>query len=338
MWILLLLLSMVYTVPHVHADIGMTDMENPLALVVDFNNEAIDGMEGNFEVIGTSQGASLTPTICVSVLEDNNNDGLGDDPVAGVLVELCSVEGVPISSGYTGFSGMCCFSSMLAGLYKVKQTTLPGYIPVNYVDGWMNIDTILDNDMSKYFVIESLKPNPAPTKQPSTRKRPKSYPSPNPTLRHTGGDPTPMPSPKPPTLPTQKPSPNPTPVPTCGYPTPRPPTPEPTPDPSPYPTPETTGGDPTSMPTPGPTPLPTLDPSPYPTQRPTEGEPTPNPTRKPSQSPYPTPRPTEGHPTPNPTHKPNPSPNPTPRPTEGHPTRNPTPKPNPTPYPTPRPT
>ena len=188
MWIGLLLLSTSCIVPRVQASVGMTDVDDPLLSGEDLHGNVMNEPEEDLDEIGTSRRTAFTRTICTSVREDKNNDGIGEDPVVGALVELCSSAGVRIKSGYTDYTGKCCFSSMDSALYKFRHTTPPGYIPVNYNDGWMNIDSRYGNDVDKCFVIKPPK-SPAPTKLPTpwpqTTPRPTGNPTPSPTLRPT---------------------------------------------------------------------------------------------------------------------------------------------------------
>jgi hypothetical protein len=118
MWIGLLLLSMSCIVPSTHAFIGMTDIDDPSASVESLCDVITNENEEDFDMIGISRRTTFTGTICASVLEDINNDGVGEGPVVGVVVELCTRTGVPVKAGYTDYSGKCCFPSMRAGLYK----------------------------------------------------------------------------------------------------------------------------------------------------------------------------------------------------------------------------
>ena len=50
--------------------------------------------------------------IIAVVLEDKNNDGIGDVPIAGVLVELVPRDGGAVRSAYTNFNGKVSFSEI----------------------------------------------------------------------------------------------------------------------------------------------------------------------------------------------------------------------------------
>ena len=93
----------------VHASDGMTDVDAPLSSGEDIHDNVMDGSKQVLDEIGTIRRTTFTRTICTSVLEDKNNDGKGESPVAGVLVELYSSAGERIKAGYTDKSGNSCF-------------------------------------------------------------------------------------------------------------------------------------------------------------------------------------------------------------------------------------
>ncbi|MCK6396641.1 SdrD B-like domain-containing protein, partial [Zoogloea sp.] len=71
-----------------------------------------------------------------TVLEDTNNDNVGDTPLAGVTVVLKDpVSGTVISTTTTDASGNYSFNGVPPGNYVVQETNKPGYTDVSDKDG-----------------------------------------------------------------------------------------------------------------------------------------------------------------------------------------------------------
>jgi len=122
------------------------------------------------------------PLGCIggSVMEDTDNDTIGDKPLAGVTILLTdsSVKPSPYStvktlSAKTDADGNYKFCSLTAGSYKLVQTNLAGYIDVSDVDGNPLDSTIAvllapgASVTDRDFVDAKL--TSAPTKPPTNR-------------------------------------------------------------------------------------------------------------------------------------------------------------------------
>ena len=108
--------------------------------------------------------------ISAVVLEDKNDDGIGDSPIAGDLVGLYTRNGNLLTSAYTNFNGKVNFF-VPSGLYVLTATIPPGYIPVKDNDGGdpikiMDVDTTQAIDVDNRFIFR-CPPTPSPT--PSRR-------------------------------------------------------------------------------------------------------------------------------------------------------------------------
>ena len=196
-------------------------------------------------------------SISGNVMEDLDNDDVGDVDLAGVNITLLDGSGNVIASRLTDSDGNYVFSDLPAGTYSVVEKNLPGYLDVSDVEGNPLDNKILvvlspgNNITGRDFVdrLPTLSPTPGPTYRPT----------PGPTYRPTVS-PTPGPTANPTSLPTSDPTPGPTTRPTAN------PTPDPTYRPTPSPTPEPTTK-PTSLPTVVPTASPTFKPTPVPCVR-----------------------------------------------------------------------
>ena len=87
--------------------------------------------------------------IAGAVTEDTNNDGVGEDPIAGVVVELFEdtdgdgqPDGVAIASTTTGTDGSYSFSDVAPGDYVVVETQPTGFDTVTDEDGTLAGDDI----------------------------------------------------------------------------------------------------------------------------------------------------------------------------------------------------
>ena len=76
-----------------------------------------------------------TGSLTGKVLEDRDNNGSGDTPIAGVTVVLKNAAGQVVGTATTGADGTYTFSNVPAGNYTVEQTNLPGYNDVGDKDG-----------------------------------------------------------------------------------------------------------------------------------------------------------------------------------------------------------
>ena len=77
-------------------------------------------------------GDILSADICGIVFNDENGDGIkqpSEPGIAGVLIELFEMPSENfVASTITGVNGEYCFSYLIPGTYKIKETDLPGYI------------------------------------------------------------------------------------------------------------------------------------------------------------------------------------------------------------------
>ena len=77
------------------------------------------------------------------MLEDEDNDDTGDEPIAGVPIILKDATGtVAIETTVTDSTGSYLFSNIVLGTYTVLEMNLPGYATVSDMDGVPN-DSIL---------------------------------------------------------------------------------------------------------------------------------------------------------------------------------------------------
>jgi hypothetical protein len=74
-------------------------------------------------------------TITGSVLEDTNNDNVGDTPMPGVTVVLKDPNGNTVATTTTDANGNYSFPNVPAGNYTVVEQTPPGYLDVGDTDG-----------------------------------------------------------------------------------------------------------------------------------------------------------------------------------------------------------
>ncbi|WP_374241629.1 SdrD B-like domain-containing protein, partial [Zoogloea sp.] len=74
-------------------------------------------------------------TITGSVLEDTNNDNMGDTPIPGVTVVLKDALGNPVASTTTDANGNYSFTNVPAGNYTIVEQTPTGYLDVGDKDG-----------------------------------------------------------------------------------------------------------------------------------------------------------------------------------------------------------
>ena len=84
-----------------------------------------------------------------AITEDTNNDGVGEDPIAGVVVELFEdtdgdgqPDGVAIASTTTGTDGSYSFSGVAPGDYVVVETQPAGFDTVTDVDSTLPGDDV----------------------------------------------------------------------------------------------------------------------------------------------------------------------------------------------------
>ena len=69
------------------------------------------------------------------VFADTNNDGAGDQPLLGVVINLEDENGITLDEAATNELGFYEFSNIPAGKYKIVQTNLVGYTDVSDIDG-----------------------------------------------------------------------------------------------------------------------------------------------------------------------------------------------------------
>ena len=77
----------------------------------------------------------LPGVVSGSVLEDLDNDNVGDTPIPGVTVELKDPAGNVVQTTTTDANGNYTFNNVPAGTYTVVETNKPGYTDVGDVDG-----------------------------------------------------------------------------------------------------------------------------------------------------------------------------------------------------------
>nr|MDJ0661384.1 SdrD B-like domain-containing protein [Crocosphaera sp.] len=69
------------------------------------------------------------------VLQDINQDDIGDISINNVLIELVNTNGEVIATDFTNSSGLYNFNNIEAGNYQIRQTNRPGFVDVSDSDG-----------------------------------------------------------------------------------------------------------------------------------------------------------------------------------------------------------
>jgi uncharacterized surface anchored protein len=105
----------------------------------------VDGGDPNVIAVTLTPGATSTGNDFVderlpgvvsgTVLEDNDNDNVGDTPIPGVTVELKDPAGNVVQTTTTDANGNYTFNNVPAGNYTVVETNKPGYTDVGDSDG-----------------------------------------------------------------------------------------------------------------------------------------------------------------------------------------------------------
>jgi len=129
-------------------------------------------------------------TIMGSVLEDTDNDDIGDSPIKGVtLVLYDTVTAQPIASTTTSDSGAFAFTGLVPGKYSVVEENLKGFLDVTDSNGGnpniIEIDLGLSDVKDIFFVDErpslapsvSSSPSGTPSLAPSISAIPSAQPS-----------------------------------------------------------------------------------------------------------------------------------------------------------------
>jgi len=80
-------------------------------------------------------GIYLLGTISGSVLEDINDDDIGDKPMEGVTIILYDEDGNEVARTLTGADGTYSFTDLPQGIYTIKQEQPDGYLDVGETDG-----------------------------------------------------------------------------------------------------------------------------------------------------------------------------------------------------------
>ena len=137
-------------------------------------------------------------TVSGLVLEDMDNNDSGDEPIAGVTVELYNESGdVLLSTTTTDATGTFTFSGLAPGTYTVKEVTPDGYVDVRDSQGGNDHNSIVVSvDASdslapaNFFIDErpsnapsvSAAPSGSPSDQPSVSAVPSKSPSDQPSV------------------------------------------------------------------------------------------------------------------------------------------------------------
>ena len=108
------------------------------------------------------------------VWADTNGDGVGDQVLPGVKIQLTDESGSNVAVQTTDVQGLYEFFNLTAGKYRVNQTNLPGYTEVADSDGDQHDNTVsvdLTNGKSSYGndFVDQPPPNVVPaTNAPGT--------------------------------------------------------------------------------------------------------------------------------------------------------------------------
>jgi len=102
-----------------------------------------------------------------NVLEDSDNDGLGDDGIAKVLIQLWDDFGMLKSNTATDESGAFMFERVPPGSYTVWEITPGGYMDVSDSDGGnpnvISVDVTMGDSFQNIFVDELPSTSPSET-------------------------------------------------------------------------------------------------------------------------------------------------------------------------------
>jgi uncharacterized surface anchored protein len=114
-----------------------------------------------------------TRTISGVVLEDTNNDDIGNTPIPGVTVALIDSAGTIIATTTTNSNGVFVFAGVVPGKYTVVETNVPGFVDVGDTDGGdpnsISVDLSSGNSPPLTFVDERPSSTPTVSSAPSDR-------------------------------------------------------------------------------------------------------------------------------------------------------------------------
>ena len=98
----------------------------PVSIV---SGELDDGNDFIEEQLGSLSG---------TVLEDTDNDGVGEDPIAGVTITLLDEDGATVATAVTDSNGDYSFADLEPGNYSVVESDPTDFVSVGDVDGANN--------------------------------------------------------------------------------------------------------------------------------------------------------------------------------------------------------
>ncbi|RLD42291.1 MAG: hypothetical protein DRI88_11820, partial [Bacteroidetes bacterium] len=90
-------------------------------------------------------GIYLLGTISGTVLEDINDDDIGDKPMAGVEIVLYDANGNEVARTLTAADGTYIFTDLPQGVYTIRETQPSGYLDVGETDGDLPNDGSLNS-------------------------------------------------------------------------------------------------------------------------------------------------------------------------------------------------
>ena len=123
----------------------------------------------------TSPSTSVVGSISGTVLEDRDNDDIGDVGIPGVTVTVFNEAGEEVATTVTDENGNFSFPNLPMGTYTIVQTNLPDYVDVSDTDGandnritvTLGAAGVIDST-GNVFVDELLSSSPSVQPQPTS--------------------------------------------------------------------------------------------------------------------------------------------------------------------------